>query len=72
MKKWANELNRAFFKGRSPNGKKTHEEMLNIPCHKGNANQIHTKILPTPVRTQTTNVGKDVGKRNPHKPLVGM
>jgi hypothetical protein len=26
MKKWTNELNRAFFKGRSPNGQKTHEE----------------------------------------------
>jgi hypothetical protein len=46
MKKWANELNRAFLKGRSPNGKKTHEEMPNIPGHKGNANQSHTKIPP--------------------------
>jgi hypothetical protein len=23
-----------FFKGRSPNGQKTHEKMLNIPGHK--------------------------------------
>jgi hypothetical protein len=23
-----------FFKGRSPNGQRTHEEMLNIPGHK--------------------------------------
>jgi hypothetical protein len=25
---------------------KTHEEMLNIPGHKGNVNQSHIKILP--------------------------
>jgi hypothetical protein len=43
MKKWANELN-SFFKGRSPNGQKTHEEMLTISGHKGSANQNHTKI----------------------------
>jgi hypothetical protein len=37
MKKWAYALNRAsFFKGRSPNGQKMHEEMLNILDHKGN------------------------------------
>jgi hypothetical protein len=29
----------SFFKGRSPNGKKTHEEML--MNHKGNVNQNH-------------------------------
>jgi hypothetical protein len=44
-KKWANELNRAFLK-RSPNGQKIPEEMLNIPGHKGNANQSHNKISP--------------------------
>jgi hypothetical protein len=27
-----------FFKGRSPDGQKTHEEMPNIPGHKGNEN----------------------------------
>jgi hypothetical protein len=26
--------------------KKTHEEILNIPGHNGNANQNHVKILP--------------------------
>jgi hypothetical protein len=26
--------------------KKTHEEILNIPGHKGNANQNHVKIPP--------------------------
>jgi hypothetical protein len=38
MKKWANELNRDFFKGGSPSSQKTHEEMLTIPGHKGTAN----------------------------------
>jgi hypothetical protein len=48
MKKWANELNRAFFKERRPNGKKKKKsaEMLNILVHKGNANQNHIKIPP--------------------------
>jgi hypothetical protein len=36
----------SFFKGRSLNGKKTHEEMFNIPVHKGNANKNHVKIPP--------------------------
>jgi hypothetical protein len=45
IKKWATELNN-FFKGRSPNGQKTNEKRLNIPGHKENANQNHTKILP--------------------------
>jgi hypothetical protein len=45
MKKWANELN-SFFKEKSPNSQKSHEEMLNIPGHKGNANKIHIKIPP--------------------------
>jgi hypothetical protein len=39
MKKWADELNRAFSKEEVQMVKKTHEEMLNIPGHKGNANQ---------------------------------
>jgi hypothetical protein len=30
--------------------KKTHEEILNIPGHKGNANQNHIKIHFSPVR----------------------
>jgi hypothetical protein len=44
INKWATELSRVFFKGRSPNGQNTHEEMLNIPFYKGNANQNHIKI----------------------------
>jgi hypothetical protein len=43
-KKWATKQN--FFKGRNPNGQKTHEKMLTVPGHKGNANQNHTKIPP--------------------------
>jgi hypothetical protein len=39
MKKWAEEMNRAFFQR-----KKTHEKMINIPGYKGNANQNHIKV----------------------------
>jgi hypothetical protein len=45
-KKWANELNRAFSKEEIQMTKKTHEEMLLIPDHKGNANQNHITISP--------------------------
>jgi hypothetical protein len=40
MKKWANELNKAFSKKgvEMAKKKKTHEIILNIPGHKGNAN----------------------------------
>jgi hypothetical protein len=46
MKKWANELNRAFSKEEVQMTKKTHEKMLTIPGHKGNANQNYIKIPP--------------------------
>jgi hypothetical protein len=46
MKKWTSELNRAFSKEEVQMAKNTHEEMLNIPDHKGNANQNHIKIPP--------------------------
>jgi hypothetical protein len=43
--------------------------VLTIPDHKGNANQKHTKILPSvriaTSRTSTTNVGEDAGKKEP-------
>jgi hypothetical protein len=42
MKTWTKELNRPFTC--SYIAKKTHEEMLNIPSHKGNVNQSHIKI----------------------------
>jgi hypothetical protein len=60
-----------FFKGRNPNGQKTHEKMLTIPGCKGNANQNHTKNPPHPLEQlssktpQTTNVGEDVRKKEP-------
>jgi hypothetical protein len=38
MKKWANELNRAFSKADVHMAKKTHRKMLTIPGHRGNAN----------------------------------
>jgi hypothetical protein len=38
IKKWASELNRTFSKRRNSNGHKTHEKMLTISSHKGNAN----------------------------------
>jgi hypothetical protein len=43
--KWATELNRTFSKDEVQMAKK---HMINAlhPCHKGNANQIHTKIPP--------------------------
>jgi hypothetical protein len=41
--------------------------MLTIPGHKGNANQNHTKIPPQPCQNSTppTNVGEDMGKKEP-------
>jgi hypothetical protein len=45
-KEWANELNRAFATEKVQMAKKTHKEMLNIPGHKGNANQNHVKMPP--------------------------
>jgi hypothetical protein len=43
IKKWAAELNRTFSKEEVQMAKKTHEKILTIPGHKGNANQNHTK-----------------------------
>jgi uncharacterized coiled-coil protein SlyX len=45
IKKYATELNRTFSKEETQMAK-THEKMLTIPGHKGNANQNHTKIPP--------------------------
>jgi hypothetical protein len=39
IKKWATELNRTFSKEEIQMAKKTHEKMLTISSHKGNANQ---------------------------------
>jgi hypothetical protein len=48
MKKWATELNRTFSKEEIQMAKETHEKMLTISSHKGNANQNHTYIPPYP------------------------
>jgi hypothetical protein len=68
----------SFFKGRNINGPKPHEELINIPGHKGNANQTTLRFHLTPLRIAIT---KDTtnnkcwqgcgGKRNPHILLVG-
>jgi hypothetical protein len=42
MKKWTNQLTEIFSRKKSK-WLKTHEEMLNIPDHKGNANKIKIK-----------------------------
>jgi hypothetical protein len=44
IKEYAIELNRTFSKEEIRMAKKTHDKMLTISNHKGNAN--HTKILP--------------------------
>jgi hypothetical protein len=41
--------------------KKTHEKMLTIPGHKGNANQNRTNILHHSGTPPTINGGKDAG-----------
>jgi hypothetical protein len=47
MKKWANELNRAFSKEEVQMAKrKNHEKIPTIPGHKGNTNQNHINIPP--------------------------
>jgi hypothetical protein len=46
MKKWLSELNRSFSKNEVQMAKKMLAEMLNIPGHKGNANQNQDCILP--------------------------
>jgi hypothetical protein len=75
VNKWRNEPNK-FFKGIRENGQKIHEEMLNIPDHKGNANQTTLRFHLTPVRigiikNTTTSVGKVVGIKEPSY-TVGM
>jgi hypothetical protein len=60
-----------FLKRRNSNGQKTHKKMLTISSHKRNANQNHTKIPPHPLEYLSsktpppTNVGQDVGKKEP-------
>jgi hypothetical protein len=46
IKKWVTELNKTVSKEEVQLVKITHEKMLTIPGHEGNANQNHTKIVP--------------------------
>jgi hypothetical protein len=48
IEKWATDLNRTFLKEEIQMAKKTHEKMLTISSHKGNANQNPTKIPSHP------------------------
>jgi hypothetical protein len=58
IKKWASEQNRTFSKEEIQiqnthihvffSCQNTHEKMLTISSHKGNANENHTKIPPHP------------------------
>ena len=60
-----------FFQRGNTDGQQAHEKMLNIANNQGNANQnhneasLHTYQNGSLKRTQTTNVGKDVEKRQP-------
>jgi hypothetical protein len=76
MGKWTEQN---FFKGRSPNGKKTEKEMLSIPGHKGNVNQNNVKIPPHSCSNsyhqehQQQKCWRGYGeKHNPRTLLVGM
>ena len=46
IKKWAENLNIYFFQRRHTDGQQTHERLLNITNHHGNANQNHSEIPP--------------------------
>jgi hypothetical protein len=54
-----------FSKGRSISDQKAHEEMLNVPGHKGNANQNHNSSKMSIFKYTTTNVSEDPGKKEP-------
>jgi hypothetical protein len=73
MKKWTNELNRNFSKKEVQMSTKYMKKCSPLLAIK--KMQIKTKVRfhLTSVRTPPPkNCGKDVGKRNPHKLLVGM
>ena len=47
VKKWAEDMNRqTLFQRRHPDGKQTHEKILNITHHQENTNQNHNEIPP--------------------------
>jgi hypothetical protein len=68
-----------LLKRRNSNGQKTHEKMVTISSHKGNANQSHTKTPPHPYlnshhqkHQQQQVLVRMWGKSNPCTLLVGM
>jgi hypothetical protein len=74
IKKWATELKLTeLFQGRSPNSQKTHEKMFTTPGQKEVQIKTTLRFHLTPVtpvkissRTPTTtNVGVDLGKKEP-------
>jgi hypothetical protein len=68
IKNWANELNGAFSRKKSK-WLKTHEEVFNIPGHKGNTTLPFLKWPPS--RTQTTNVADDGREKEPSYTVGG-
>jgi hypothetical protein len=78
VEKCVNELKRAFSREKVQM-LKTHEDMFNIPGHKGNANQHHVKILPHSCYNGNHQEHKQQqilegmwGKRTPCTLLAGM
>jgi len=67
-----------FLQRRHPDVQQTHEKMLIITNHQGNANQNHNEVSPhfsewLKSKTQEiTGVGEDVEKQEPHVLLEGM
>ena len=72
IKKIGRRAGQTFFQRGNAYGQQAHEEILNITNCQGNTNQNHNEISPYicqngyhQERTQITNIGKDVEKREP-------
>ena len=70
-------LENTFFQRRNEDGQKAHEKMLNTASHQGMQIKTTTRLAlhtclerPSSKRTQITNVGEDVEKRE-HLYTVG-
>ena len=67
-----------FFQRGNTDGWQAHEKIPNIANHQGNASQNHNKIYhshllewPSSKRTQITNAGDGVEKREPSYAIAG-